>query len=531
MMHFGELSEAAEAARQSKAGDVAAEARKLAEALQESPEDGETVAAIKALGFTIFLGGSVASAAVNLTQTATTTLPFLSAHSNPAKASAAIAKAMALARPGGMDPRSELGKALHRADEEGITQPQEMHNLQAEATRNLVSMLPAPLRTTTRRLGYIWGSMFSFAEQVNRRIAFIAAYNLASKMSPAELKAASKKGGHDATPFAFAANAVDETQFVYNRGGQSNWARNPVGSLMLMFKTYTVSYLELFKRMPMREKALMVLMLWFFSGLNGLFGADDLDDLIDTVGQRLGFDTNAKEWKHKMLVEHIGPQLAAWMGMDEIAGKQIGRFAESGVGGLVGSPIDITRLGMGNLIPGTGLLRKDVQNPENEVLEMFGPMGSYATKILEAARGEPGKVFPVAIANAIKAADMAKTGVYRDVRNKTVIETTPADAWVKAIGFQPGVVAQDQRANRIQAQRNALQRATEQEIAADITNARFLDDQEAEDKAWERLDKWNERNPDTEVEITEKQLRQRLKQMDMTRAERLEKSTPKELRK
>jgi hypothetical protein len=253
------------------------------------------------------------------------------------------------------------------------------------------------------------------------------------------------------------------------------------------------------------------------AGAGGLPFADNLDDLIDSIGQRLGFDTNSKDWRRNLLNQHLGPQWAA--------------FLERGITGLAGSPIDVSgRLGMGAPLPATGLLRKDVQNAEREVFELFGPMGSYANGIVETARGDGNKAFPVAIQNAIKAADMLRTGAYRDQASRTVIKTDVSDAAVKAIGFQPGIVAQDQAIRRTESQRQALQRLVEREIAADIAEGIFSKRPEIKAKAIDRLKKWNKNNPNTRVEITDAQIERRLENMAMTRAERLQRSMPKEMR-
>jgi hypothetical protein len=157
-------------------------------------------------------------------------------------------------------------------------------------------------------------------------------------------------------------------------------------------------------------------------------------------------------------------------------------------------------------------------------------MGSYMNSLLETARGEGNKAWPVAIQNAIKAADMWRTGTYRDAQNRTVIKTTGADAAVKAIGFQPGVVAQDQAINRVKAQRQALQRLVEREIAGDIAEGIFNKKPEMKNEALARLRKWNKDNPDTRIEITEAQIERRLQNMAMSRAQRLQKASPREMR-
>jgi hypothetical protein len=386
-----------------------------------------------------------------------------------------------------------------------------MHELQAEATRNLVDKLPMG-REAFRKMMFAWGSLFSAAELINRRITFVAAFNLASDMDPGKLA----KMGHP-SPFSFAANAVDETQFVYTKASRPRWARGAVGGLLLTFKTYSISYLELFWRLPKREKVLMLGTLVLMAGTSGLPGADDLDDLVDSFGQRLGYDTNSKDFRQRVLTEAFGPQWAA--------------FVQRGITGLAGSPIDVAgRLSMGNLIPGTGMLRKDVTNAEREIFELGGPAGSFFKGLVDAVRGDASKAAPSTIANAIKAADMLRTGAYRDARGNTVVQTTPTDAAVKALGFQPGEVAQVQRESQIKAQRTALARNVEAEIVADWAAGIFEKDQSKQADARRRLIEWNQKNPRTPIEVTDEQIEKRVESMVLTRQQRMLKAAPKEMR-
>ena len=45
-----------------------------------------------------------------------------------------------------------------------------------------------------------------------------------------------------------------------------------------------------------------------------------------------------------------------------------------------------------------------------------------------------------------------------------------------------------------------------------------------------RLRKWNKDNPNTRIEITEAQIERRLQNMAMSRAQRLQKASPREMR-
>src|SRR5690606_23796057 len=96
----------------------------------------EEAQAIRGLLFTWFLGGSVASAAVNITQPLTMSLPYLAVKDGAAKASARILVAARDVIRGKYKP--DTAKALKRAElEGGVVDPQEVHMLQAEVSRNL----------------------------------------------------------------------------------------------------------------------------------------------------------------------------------------------------------------------------------------------------------------------------------------------------------------------------------------------------------------------------------------------------------
>src|SRR5439155_6311231 len=126
--------------------------------------------------------------------------------------------------------------------------------------------------------------------------------------------------------FAFASNAVAETQGIYNKANRPNWARGAVGGTLFTFKQFSISYLEFFKRLPKRERMLAMAILILVAGGQGLPFADDMDDVIDTIGQKLGFNTQSKLWKQQVLTKALGAPAA-----DVIL---------RGVTGMLGSPID-----------------------------------------------------------------------------------------------------------------------------------------------------------------------------------------------
>ncbi len=238
-------------------GDIGAEAAKLVEYVRNPAEEAQ---ALRGFLFFNFLGGSLASAAVNLTQTPMMTLPFLSKFESAQRVTRRLMAAakMAARNPESL-PAGKLRDALLRAEMDGVTAPQEIHQLTATAANNIF----AGSRLANGLLRG-WGAPFAMAESFNRRISFIAAFQIAESMSPAEL---AKTGFKDA--FEFAEDAVKQTQGIYNKGNRMNVGRGSVGSVLMTFKQYSIMYLELLKRLPPKQRAIMVGVLLLAAGGGG----------------------------------------------------------------------------------------------------------------------------------------------------------------------------------------------------------------------------------------------------------------------
>ena len=110
---------------------------------------------------------------------------------------------------------------------------------------------------------------------------------------------------------------------------------------LLTFKQFSTHYLEFLTRMwksgPEGKKAVAVALaiLILMGGAGGLPFADDLDDLIDTLGQAMGHDTNSKRWKRKFIANTLG------------MGQNVADFATRGATALSGMPIDLSlRMGI-----------------------------------------------------------------------------------------------------------------------------------------------------------------------------------------
>ena len=522
-LHMGEMGRAVQAIAEEKGqGELLDAAVRLHQYITNPQEEGQ---AIKGLMFTQFLGGSIAAGLVNMTQPFMVTFPYLSQYGGVASAAARMSNAV---RDAVRDKTGDaaLDAALKRAEEEGVVSPQEVHSLIAQAKGagalkagdgTAAGDAAAKASNFMSKLMLAWGRPFALAEQFNRRVTFIAAYRtaVAEKMDD---------------PAAFAERVIAETQFTYNKGNRPQWARGAVGGALFTFKQYSISYVELLSRMaasgPEGKRAALVglAVLVLVAGLDGLPGAGDLEDIIDGLLQRLGYNFSTKQAKREFLAGIVGD-----------GGAQ---FLTKGMSGLPGAPIDVAgRLGLGNLVPGTGLFLKKPDHG-SDVAELLGPAGSLAkqaaTGIGQLASGNVREaatsVLPVAAANVVKAYDMASMGMYRDTRGRKVLDTDGFDAFVKAIGFQPADVAKVQQAAGEVQRTIDLVKMRETEIADRWARGVFEKDAEAVREARAELAEWNRDNPSAKIAIDNEQIVKRVKAMSMSRQERVAGTAPKEIR-
>jgi hypothetical protein len=459
---------------------------------------------------------------MNFMQVPTVSLPYLSQFGGVKKATAALLKAMKDQKSNMLE--KGLQQALKNADEKGITQPQALHELMAQS-RGAATLksgdgtkagdAKALANNALSKFSMGWGKLFGMAEQINRRSTFIAAYRLGIEKGVAD-------------PAAFAENAVNETQFINNKANKAKFARGAIGGTLMTFKSYSTNYLELLYRLstkngPEGKKAalLMLGMLFLMAGAGGMPGAEDAEDLIDGIAQRMGYNLSTKKAKEKFV--------------EEIFGKAIGGFILHGMSGLPGSPIDISgRAGFGNLIPGTGIFMPKASHA-NDLLEFGGPAAGMLKRFGEAAGHlSTGNVFeaamsasPVAIANMRKGVDMLDSGMYKDAKGYKVMDTTTGEALAKIAGFQPKSVKDDSEDSYLRLRTKNFYNEYKQSVAARWANGLFENDPKQVQEAKDMIASWNEKNPELPMRTNMVAIAQRLKKMKETREERILKSSPK----
>ncbi|EIY2512810.1 PLxRFG domain-containing protein [Pseudomonas aeruginosa] len=528
-LHMGDLSEAVNGIPQAQ-GELKDAAVRLADYIKNPQEEGQ---AVRGLLFAQYLGGSVASAFVNMTQPVQVTFPWLSQYCGVKRAAAELGRAARQMAQRSYQFEPDLARALKRAEDDGVVSPQEVHQLMAQARGSgslragdgtRLGDARALASNSVARLSMAWGKLFGAAEQINRRMTYIASYRIA-------------KAQNMANPDEFARRAVRETQFVYSKASKMRWGRGAVGGTLMTFKTYSVAYLELMHRLwnqgepgsqerkdGRKAAALMIGMLLLVGGAGGLPFAEDAEDLIDGAAQLMGYNFSTAKAKQEFL--------------ESLFGRVLADFIDRGVSGLPGAPLDVSgRLGMGNLIPGTGLLTEKTSHTR-DVLEIAGPMGDFASRIASGTRkvlgGDIGsgilEMSPGAVRNAAKGVDMLATGMYRDAKGYKVLDTNVLEAAMKSIGFQPASVATIQGANMLNQKAKAFYNLKAQEIRSMWAAGIFEKDQGKVERARQAIADWNRRNPDQPMAIRVPDIMRRVREMSLSKDERIAKTAPKAMR-
>ncbi len=525
-LHMGEMTQAATDKDAFKnQGELQDAAAKLVDYIKNPQEEAQ---AFRGLLFAQYIGGSIASAMVNMTQPITMTLPWLAQFGGITSAAKQMASAVKDANKP-LTGNARLDAALKRAEEDGTVSPQEVHQLMQQAQGRgtlksgdgtMAGNALATANNTLSRVMLAWGKPFSWAEQFNRRSTFIAAYRTAVAQGMTD-------------PDAFARRAISETQGIYNKGNKPAWARGAAGSILFTFKQYSISYVEMLQRMskngPEGKKAALLALgiLFLMSGAGGMPGADDLDDLISGALQTMGYNFDSRTKRQAFFAELFGQ-----------GGAQ---FLERGISGLPGTPIDVSgRMGMGNLIPGTGLFTKKVDHTR-DVAELAGPGGDLVKRGFEASakvlkgevsgiNGAAATIAPKAAQNLHKAFDMVNMGMYRDSKGAKVLDTDATDAVMRGIGFQPNDVKKVQDASFEVQRMIGLNKLTESELSARWALGLFEKDSDKVQAAREDLAEWNRANPESPIRIKFGQVLQRVKKMNESKETRMIKTAPKEIR-
>jgi hypothetical protein len=513
-------------------GDVMDEAIKLKQFVLNGDDPGsKTMAGM----FLWTMAGSPVSAAVIASEPFQKIFPYLSQF-GVGRASAALGKSLhyVLGRKQITDPA--LRAAMQRAAREGIIKPQEIFHLYDMGMQNMSTWLSSQLaahsgpgaaiakgvadgiRARATAFTTILGMMHSAAETFGRKMAFHAAWEVATA-----------RGEKD--PYAWTVRAIDEAGSQFGKINRSNIERTYAGRMMLAYKQFTIGWLGLLFRMARkggvegaRGALVMLATQMAMGGLQGLPFMQNMDDLIDTIGNFMGHNTDFARTK-RIWAQHS-------------FGKEFGDMFMHGVARSL--PVDLSEhFGMGDIVPGMDMLKaSEAKDKVRNLLNVLGPQTQFATRLMDAydaaASGNYGKagiaVAPNFIKRPLQGAQMLATGQSTDTMGRKIAPASTFDAIAKMAG---GATAQTNEQTEM---RGEVQQAvgTVQDKQSQIVNmwARGIAQQDPamQQQARETMMAWNEANPDTRIVITPQAIAAQVKQMRLDANTRALMSAPKGLK-
>jgi hypothetical protein len=282
-------------------------------------------------------------------------------------------------------------------------------------------------------------------------------------------------------------------------------------------------YLEMFGRLPPKQKAIMAGMLILAAGAGGLPFAEDIEDIIDTIGQWLGYRTNTRRTMRR--------------GLSDVMGQRAADIAMNGLLSQMGVDLH-SRLGLQNILPGSAIMKPSTTDKGREFQDLLGPAASVVASMGQAlqdlATGRPDKaamaMAPVAVQNAVKGIKMAATGRAADASGKPTIPVSLGEAGAKAVGFNPKSVSDYGVVKRDSTQDDRLLDVTRERFTSAIVDAIVADDQEAKAEAFRQVLEWNRRNPDASITLNPAAIRKRVMDMRSDGPSRVLKSLSQSLR-
>jgi hypothetical protein len=265
---------------------------------------------------------------------------------------------------------SEYGLEKHEVEMlskltlEGVTTPNMWSALSGLATSGST-------KSVTGKAASTWMIAFAKTEQFNRRVTALAAYRLQRQrlLASKGVRNTSVSTTEEASLRNFATEAVNFSQGNYDSFNRPAMAQGNIMQYVWMYKQFQVITVQLFRHLGHKERLAMLGMLIIMSGLKGIPFADDLADLIDTLMQMFDLKVAGVEAELVMVLNDLG--IPSNLVMRGIVDYYFGATAS-------------TRLGMGDLIPGTGMFKAGT-DMAREYESAFGPVYGAWTGVMGSA--------------------------------------------------------------------------------------------------------------------------------------------------
>ncbi len=490
-----------ESIREIKNADSQLQAQKMVEYAQDPREEGRL---FKNLLFIYNMGMSVMFGLVNLTQPIMQTLPWLTREAG-SKALPLIMRglkqSMSSFRTGKIP--DEYQAEYERAQREGHLDPANVWMLQG-MERGKSGLTSNYWTALSQGMGVI----AQVTETVNRRATLFAALQASKSMSDEQL---ANYGG----AYGFAVQAIQETQGIYNKGNRPRASRGTVGSLIMVYKQFSIAYVEQMIRMARSPKwkgeddkfrrslMLMLALLWSLAGTAGLPFAENL---MDVASAFMGWAGKPMQFEHEA---------------KKVLGDDLADFIVNGPVNM-GPVADVQgRTGMGRMLPATSLLDPTASKFEKEsgFTNIFGASGGLLQKAADAYQSAGNgqyanaamQLMPRSATSAAKAIDMATTGEYRNAKGNKVTYATGFEALVKALDGNPARIADETRKMMEAYSAKDLQSGMQKRFNDQFIEAVAEKDAEGRRDVLRRIKVWNKENPEYRVKLNPSTVRRKLR--------------------
>lgn len=359
---------------------------------------------------------------------------------------------------------------------------------------------------TAQKFIQAWMFPFAYSEQFNRRVTLLAAYR---GEYDRQIASGANTNQADIAARAAATRAIDITQGDYAQYNRPAYFRGGLQSFVYMYKQYPILMVQLLKNMNYEGRIIMLGSLILLSGVRGIPGSDDLLDIVDGIAQRLGLKTGSIEKEFaRILRSTLGQELG-----DEMTPILMRGVLDHFTGWSFSN-----RLGLGDIVPGTGLLKPSATKQEilREVVNIAGAPTSFLTGAFEYAFNTvPGVATgrksmtsllsdsPVrAIANLGDSFKYHNTGAITDKKGYVVSQNVTAwEILGKSLGWHPSRAQAQMDWLMADSQEQAYMQMIKTEAVRRVVSARLSGDREVEADVKDYIREWNESTKGTRLEI------------------------------
>ena len=352
-----------------------------------------------------------------------------------------------------------------------------------------------------------WMFFYISSEQATRRAAALAAFRVqvTRQLDAKGLKIENLTDAQRRTIYAkastFATDGVRVTLGEYGVVNRPAAWRSGFQSFLYMYRVWQTTSIQTFNRLDAHGKAAFLIPLLALSGLAGLPFAEDLEDVLDTLMQRLGMTTGSVRLEAARLIDEVMPGMSPYIlngALTKVIGADVaGRFS------------------MGDFAPGTAALLPG-QDPFQTFKEVVGPAWGFlegtlkgSSQLVAAPFSETATVVdamregPVTLLRALgDTMAYASTGAVIDKRGYVIEDDlTTTMLAIRILGFTPGSVAAQYEVIRLAKRETNYQKQVVAKFRTQLLKAEMRGDRVTAASIRRSVKEWNAVEKGTLLEI------------------------------